>query len=224
MRVVNHLLTCDAADNVDSKSSLKAFRLGIAPIGILVHYAVTESIDATVAAQEAQSYYAHLSADVKNGKRQLRQLLPFNARGSHAGESKWKGPDGQLLTGLNGYFIGIEIANPGPLIRCSDCNLRTTYNEKSFREKGKATAVWPESEAIEARHSGGLAPKNWTHWAKYSPEELELLTQVCVALCKAYPIIAILGHDEVAPGRKFDPGPAFPMNEFREGVWQRLKS
>jgi len=33
----------------------------------------------------------------------------------------------------------------------------------------------------------------------------------------------IIGHDEVDPGRKVDPGPAFPWTEFIEQVKQKAK-
>jgi N-acetylmuramoyl-L-alanine amidase len=36
-----------------------------------------------------------------------------------------------------------------------------------------------------------------------------------------YGFIDILGHDDIAPGRKVDPGPAFPMASFATQVMGR---
>ena len=37
-------------------------------------------------------------------------------------------------------------------------------------------------------------------------------------LKEKYNIKLILGHDEISPGRKQDPGPAFPMDKFRNEI------
>jgi N-acetyl-anhydromuramyl-L-alanine amidase AmpD len=102
------------------------------------------------------------------------------------------------------FSVGIEINNPGPLVVSESGSLKTVYGK-----------TWPQSDSIEATHPGGLAPKNWKHWAKYSDSTLDTVKSICEALMKRYGIKIIVGHDEIAPGRKFDPGPAFPMQKFR---------
>lgn len=46
----------------------------------------------------------------------------------------------------------------------------------------------------------------------YEPAQYRALCEVVMALCTAYPTLAtdrIVGHSDIAPGRKTDPGPAF---------------
>src|SRR5690606_3322216 len=93
--------------------------------------------------------------------------------GSHAGQSNWRG-----RSGVNAFSIGIEIANPGPLIRGADGKLRTVWGK-----------VWPEDDAVEARHKSGTTPKSWTHWARFSKEEVDLCAQLYLLLREHYPIV-----------------------------------
>jgi AmpD protein len=51
----------------------------------------------------------------------------------------------------------------------------------------------------------------------YEPAQYRMLSAVILELCRAYPSLSptrIAGHNDIAPGRKTDPGPAFD--------WQRL--
>lgn len=125
------------------------------------------------------------------------QIVPFNRMARHAGRSSWKG-----LESLNQYSVGIEIANYGWLDRQGDGSYKRSDTPR-FDAQDVTVAPMPSG----TRTMG---------WENYAPAQLEAVGQVTRALVAAYSSISeILGHQEIAPGRKFDPGPAFPLQRFR---------
>lgn len=53
----------------------------------------------------------------------------------------------------------------------------------------------------------------------YTDAQYRALAEVTRMLCKQYQMInpdRIVGHSEIAPGRKTDPGPAFDWNRYRQ--------
>jgi len=52
----------------------------------------------------------------------------------------------------------------------------------------------------------------------YTAAQYAVLARLAKALRRRYPIADIVGHSEVAPGRKTDPGPAFDWARFRRLV------
>ena len=61
----------------------------------------------------------------------------------------------------------------------------------------------------------------------YAPIQYHVLTDVVHALLRAYPYLTpkrIAGHNDIAPWRKTDPGPAFDWARFHELLEQKLES
>ena len=52
--------------------------------------------------------------------------------------------------------------------------------------------------------------------APYEDAQYQLLIPICSALRRCYGITALVGHSDIAPGRKTDPGPAFDWERFRQ--------
>jgi N-acetylmuramoyl-L-alanine amidase len=110
------------------------------------------------------------------------QCRPCNRTAGHAGASKWS-HSGSIYYGLNSCSIGIELANGGD-----------SYPQKFSKLK---------PTVAKHKHGGPM-----TEWETYPPEQIEACHRLAAVLCDRYKLDAIVGHDDISPGRKTDPGPA----------------
>jgi len=121
----------------------------------------------------------------------IYQCRPFNRTAGHAGRSKWTDPHtGEHYNGLNACSIGIELANGG----------------SSYPERFSALAP----THAEHKHGGGKRD-----WETYTAAQLQACEEVSKSLCERYNLDDVIGHEDCSPGRKTDPGPAFPMDKLR---------
>jgi N-acetylmuramoyl-L-alanine amidase len=189
MDVVNHELSGV------KKAAAREIGGAIEPWLIIIHYTANQSAAGTVSwfQSEVSRVSAHLVIDLDGA---ITQMVPFNRRAAHAGKSRWRGKEG-----CNGFSIGIELVNPGPLRRLSD----GTFVDLSSKK-------W-DGKVVEAQHKNGN--QEIKLWAAYPEEQLAAVKDACRAIVAAYPITEIVGHDDVAPTRKLDPGPAFPFQPVR---------
>lgn len=52
--------------------------------------------------------------------------------------------------------------------------------------------------------------------------QYEVLARLTQAVRDAYPIVEIVGHSDIAPGRKTDPGPCFEWHRYRESIGAKI--
>ncbi len=199
MKILNHHL-CDE-DGTECTFVKSPNQKGtIDPEYLVLHYTAGRSAESSVnwLVNPAAAASAHMVIGMDGS---ISQLVALNRRAWHAGKSRWDGK-----TGLNNFSIGIELDNPGPL-------------EKRV---GGWFTIWGDpvndSNVIETVHKNGGPLKGWH---TYSGIQLETAARVASALVRHYELKDILGHEDVAPGRKTDPGPAYPMDSFRARVLGR---
>ena len=118
-------------------------------------------------------------------KLKVFELVPESERAWHAGRSYWAGK-----TGLNDQSIGIEVVNQ-------------TY------------CVNPDKD--EHQRLGKTPPKRLCFYPDFPETQMAVLIKLLEGIRERHPEISAVnyvGHSDIAPGRKIDPGPRFP--------WQRL--
>lgn len=165
------------------------------PKFVVMHYTAGGSIDSSLRAINRRGLSAHLFVDREGG---VVQTVDFTTRAIHAGASSWRG-----FTGLNRNSIGIEICNIGWL----DQKTPTGWTRSDVGR------VYPEHEVIVARHKNGGRTKAWE---LYPEPQLRALDEIVAALFDKYPSLQeVVGHDDISPKRKQDPGPAFPIERFQ---------
>ena len=169
----------------------------ITPEYVIIHYTANASVDETFRHFLRSSSKA--SAHVIVGRDgQVIQMVPFDRAAWHAGESVWGG-----RPRLNGFSVGIEAVNFGYL---------TYRNGKFFSHDGREV---PEDQAVRLahKHDGKM---RW--WHAYTKVQVDACFEIARALYAHYHMAGVLGHDDVSPRRKQDPGPAFPMIECQDYV------
>lgn len=138
---------------------------------------------------------AHIVID-KSGA--VYQLVPFNKVAWHAGVSSYG-----HRSGFNKYSIGIEMDNAGVLTKVGN-EFQAWFGVR-----------YPENEVLHATHRNESSPR---YWHTYTPELMEVAQEIAELLVKEYNLNSILGHEEISPGRKQDPGPAFELDKFRDMI------
>ena len=129
----------------------------------------------------------------------ISQLVPFDTIAWHAGESYWKG-----MRYLNYYSIGIELDNAGRMTRKGN-SWRASFDKD-----------YPDDEVVQAIHKFDRKPYGWHN---YPSVQVQAAIDLCKLLVAQYEIKEIVGHDDIRPKAKWDPGPAFPMEYVRVQVF-----
>jgi N-acetylmuramoyl-L-alanine amidase len=152
----------------------------ITPTIIVLHYTASGGEDGQGDADYLSRAAARASAQVVVGRNgSIDQIVPFNKKAWHAGVSSYKG-----VKNVNDFSIGIEIDNWGWL------------------KNGKSHAGVAVKDVFKGTRSGH------SEWEAYNQVQLDAVEQVIAAICSTYKITDIVGHEDIAPGRKQDPGPA----------------
>ena len=176
---------------------------GLDPRLLILHYT------AGLTAQSAINWFSNRDASAsahfviaRNGA--ITQMVGLDRRAWHAGESRWGN-----RVGTNRWSIGIELVNAGKLRRT---------------EAGEwiswASVKIPPEEVLVAQHKSETTPAGWH---VYPEPQIAAALSVASALHAHFRFEAVLGHEDVSPGRKLDPGPAFPLASFAGRIIGRKK-
>ena len=165
----------------------------------MLHYTGTDNYLGDL--RELSTGRRQVSAHLLIGRKgETTQLVPFDTEAWHAGRGEWEG-----RRNMNKYSIGIEIANAGYLSEESR-GFYTWYNHQI-----------PAEDVTVLRHKNEQIHRPWH---KFTQDQILAVLTVCTLLTSKYKIKEILGHDDVDPIRKLDPGPAFPLSYFQGLSWQ----
>lgn len=199
---------------INDKHLVEGAKLAIIPGGntmdvrrlLVIHFTSGKTAESSIEfwrSPKAEGANAHIIID-RDGT--IFQCRAFNRTAGHAGKSSWHDPAAEIdRSGCNAFSIGIELANAG------DCVEVDGTGQAHF---GK----FPIAAAIKARHKNGGPVTNWEVFP-----DAQLVS--CFALSKAlfdrYHLDDVRGHEDIAPKRKNDPGPAFPMDKLRAALLEK---
>lgn len=168
------------------------------PKGAIVHFTAgrRNGLKNALTYQANQGYtYFVIDEDGNVG-----QNFPLNEWGYHAGKSHWP----SLGSSVSKHLVGIEVQCAGKLNSSNRSWFGVTYPEEEVR-------------TVSARDNMKSGK-----YLKYTDKQEESLTKLILWLKSNNPEVfnldLVLGHDEVSPDRKNDPGGALSMTmpEYRE--------
>jgi len=191
-------LSCSVNDKVNQKYKINNRKYNAASQGqriryIVVHYTHADD-DTSIMLLTEQAVSSHYLITTKK-RDPIYQLVDDKHRAWHAGESAY---DGRYS--INDSSIGIEIVHMG-------------YDEEAVNKYARK------------RKKNDLKLVNYDDFYDYNEAQIDKLAFLLRYLVEKYDIHPknILGHSDVSPTRKQDPGPKFPWeslyNNYDIGIW-----
>ena len=132
-----------------------------------------------------------------HGDLRVYQLVDENRRAWHAGPGKWED-----RTQVNDQSIGIEIVNQSHCFAAPE-EPEGSATEEAEESSGEQSCVFPD----------------------FDPAQIDLLITLSKDILRRYPDISpthVVGHGDVLPQYKIDPGPRFPWQQLAKagiGAW-----
>lgn len=181
------------------------------PQGLIIHWNSGHDGTGCIDYGITQGYTYHFLQ--KSGK--FWQTHALDGGGYHAGVSKWPG----LGSSVSGKLVGVEISSAGK-VQVKPGEVAHPEEEKVYTVLAKA---WFDSDykpyVVRYRSKNMVTPG---FYEVYTKEQEHALTEYCLWLkwnCpEVFNLDYVLGHDDVAPGRKCDPGASLSMttSAYRE--------
>jgi len=166
---------------------------------LIIHHTTIDFEESVRALTKPNGVSAHyLVPDSKDSSYQsetlrVTQLVDEKDRAWHAGLSYWQG-----TKNLNDQSIGIELVYLSP---CEKSNHQTSY---------------------PTRLNSDANADNLCFYPDYDEQQIDLLIDLVHDILKRNPEISathIIGHADITPGRRIDPGPRFPWQRlYKEGI------
>jgi len=200
LKVVNNkLVATDSTEHIAYVGTDKRSGKVRAMEYIVIHYTASANYDADVRTLSTSSAQASCQL-VLSPEGEITQIGDLNDALWHAGRSKWRNRNG-----LNKYSLGIEVTCPGPVEYIGSeggvRTFKTWYGAKLYEDAA------PKWNFVQAKHKNG-GPEKW--WAGFTSKQIEVLSELVPILVEHYNIKEVVGHDDIAPSRKIDPGPCCP--------------
>lgn len=103
----------------------------------------------------------------------------------------------------------LHLDREGVFVQLTPLNIKAWHaGESSW---GSINGLNSYSIGIECQNTGKQ---------EYTDKQIDAFIEFSKVAVKTYPIKEILGHSDIAPKRKIDPGEQFPMEEIRDEVFQ----
>jgi len=196
------LLHCPFAQRDFPKARTRGSYPNGYPMGAVVHYTAgrRSGLQQELAYQAEQGYLYFVIDEDGN----IGQNFSLDSWGYHAGASSYAGLSGRVSNEL----VGIEMQCAGMLKK------QGSYYESWFGSSVDSDDV----RSVGRNHANQQAG----HYQKYTTAQELALTRLLLWLhsnnSDVFSLDLVVGHDEVSPGRKQDPGGALSrtMPEYRE--------
>lgn len=177
------------------------------PVGAVVHFTAGRDDAKNTINWGREQGFAYLCIQ---GDGKIYQAHPANQWGYHAGKSEHP----RLGGGVSKDLIGIEVTSAGRLEKTKGNKFKSWFG-----------SIYSQSQV---RHSPDFNNIHEGYYHRFTPQQEECLMRVLKWLYYQAPTVfdptLVVGHDEVSPGRKNDPGAALSMSmpEFRRKLIDEL--